>query len=79
MQHPFINDLSQLTVDELQEKITNLTGKLTFSSRMNNSSMSNQILMVLDSYQTEYNARMDAMYKKQNIQNTIRISKDPAP
>lgn len=79
MQHPFINDLSQLTVDELQEKITNLTSKLTFSSRMNNSSMSNQLLMVLDSYQTEYNTRMDAMYKKQNIQNTIRISKDPAP
>jgi hypothetical protein len=77
MQHPFINDLSKLNVDELQDKITDLTGKLTFAARMNNHSMSNQILMVLDSYQTEYNARMDAMYKKQNIQNTIRISKDP--
>lgn len=76
MQHPFISDLTHLTVDELQDKITDLTSKLTFVSRMNNSGMSNQILMVLDSYQTEYNARMDALYKKQNIQSTIRISKD---
>ncbi len=76
MQHPFINDLSSLTVDELQDKMTDLTGKLTFSARMNNTVMSNQLLMALGSYQTEYNARMEAIYKKQNIQNTIRISKD---
>ena len=76
MQHPFINDLSSLSVDELQDKMTDLTGKLTFSARMNNTVMSNQLLMALDSYQTEYNARMEAIYKKQNIQNTIRISKD---
>ena len=76
MQHPFISDLSHLSIEDLQDKITDLTNKLTFSSRMNNHTMSHQLLMVLDSYKTEYNKRMDALYKKQNIQNKIQIQKD---
>lgn len=76
MQHPFISDLSHLSIEDLQDKITDLTSKLTFSSRMNNHTMSHQLLMVLDSYKTEYNKRMDALYKKQNIQNKIQIQKD---
>lgn len=76
MQHPFISDLSHLSIEDLQDKITDLTSKLTFSSRMNNQSMNHQIMMVLDSYRTEYNKRMDALYQKQNIQNKIQIQKD---
>jgi hypothetical protein len=76
MQHPFINDLSHLSIEDLQDKITDLTSKLSFSSRMNNQTMNHQIMMVLDSYRTEYNKRMDDIYKKQNIQNKIQIQKD---
>jgi hypothetical protein len=76
MEHPFVTDLSKLSVDDLQEKISSLTNKLTFSGRMNNHAMSHQLMMVLNSYQNEYNKRMDEMYKKQNIQNNIRISKE---
>jgi hypothetical protein len=76
MQHPFINDLSHLSIEDLQDKITDLTSKLSFSSRMNNQTMNHQIMMVLDSYRTEYNKRMDDLYKKQNIQNRIQIQKD---
>ena len=76
MQHPFINDLSHLSIENLQDKITDLTSKLSFSSRMNNQTMNHQIMMVLDSYRTEYNKRMDDLYKKQNIQNKIQIQKD---
>jgi hypothetical protein len=76
MEHPFIHGLDQLSLDELQEKISSLTSKLTFSSRMHNHSMSGQLLMVLESYQNEYNRRMEELYKKQNIQNNIQISKD---
>lgn len=76
MQHPFINDLSHLSIEDLQDKITDLTSKLSFSSRMNNQTMNHQIMMVLDSYRTEYNKRMDDLYKKQNIQNKIQIQKD---
>ena len=76
MEHPFVTDLGKLSIDDLQEKISSLTSKLTFSSRMNNHTMSHQLIMILNSYQNEYNKRMDEMYKKQNIQNNIRISKD---
>jgi hypothetical protein len=76
MEHPFIHGLDKLSVDDLQEKISSLTSKLTFSSRMNNHAMSGQLLMVLESYQNEYNRRMEEMYKKKNIQNNIRISKE---
>jgi len=76
MEHPFIHGLDQLSLDELQEKISSLTSKLTFSSRMHNHAMSGQLLMVLESYQNEYNRRMEELYKKQNIQNNIQISKD---
>ena len=74
MQHPFISDLSGKTLDELQKAITDLTGKLSFASRIQNGAMLNQLHMILDSYRTEYSHRMDEMYKKQNLQNKINIS-----
>jgi hypothetical protein len=44
--------------------------------RAQNGPMIQQMLMVLDSYKTEYSKRMDELYKKQNLQNKINISKD---
>lgn len=76
MQHPFINDLSDKTIDELQNTINDLTKKLNFVYRSQNGPMINQMLMVLDSYKTEYTKRMDEIYKKQNLNNKINISKD---
>lgn len=74
MQHPFISDLSGKTVEELQNTIQDLTKKLTFVYRTQNGPMINQMLMVLDSYKTEYAKRMDEMYQKQNLKNKINIS-----
>jgi len=76
MEHPFISGLNQLSTEELQEKISGLNAKLTFSTRMHNHNLSGQILMALESYKNEYTRRMDELYKKQNIQNNIQISKD---
>jgi hypothetical protein len=76
MQHPFINDLSDKTLDELQNTIQDLSKKLNYVYRAQNGAMINQILMVLDSYKIEYNKRIDEIYKKQNLQNKINISKD---
>lgn len=76
MQHPFINDLSDKTIDELQNTINDLNKKLNFVYRAQNGPMIQQMLMVLDSYKTEYSKRMDELYKKQNLQNKINISKD---
>ena len=68
-------DISNKTVDELQASMSDLTSKLTFAHRMGQSFMINQINMVLEGYKTEYAKRMDELYKKQNIQNNIQITK----
>lgn len=75
MEHPFMPDISNKTVDELQASMSDLTSKLTFAHRMGQSFMINQINMVLEGYKTEYAKRMDELYKKQNIQNNIQITK----
>lgn len=74
MQHPFANDLTEKSTDEIAESITSLGNKLSFAYRMQKADMANQIQMLLESYKAEYNKRMDEMYRKQNVQNQIKIS-----
>lgn len=76
MQHPFINDLSDKSMEDLQNTIQDLTKKLTFVYRQQNGPMISQMMMVLESYKSEYSKRIDEIYKKQNLQNKINISKD---
>lgn len=76
MQHPFINDLSDKSMEDLQNTIQDLTKKLNFVYRQQNGPMIAQMMMVLESYKTEYSKRIDEIYKKQNLQNKINISKD---
>lgn len=75
MQHPFISDLSDKTLEELQNTINDLNGKLNFVYRNGNPYLINQLRMVIESYQTEAAKRIDALYKKQNLDNTINVSK----
>lgn len=76
MQHPFINDLTGKTIEELQNTIQDLTKKLNFVYRSQNGPMIQQMLMVLESYKAEYSKRIDEVYKKQNLGNKINISKE---
>lgn len=73
MEHPFINNLSNKTLEELQTTISDLTNKLTFAYRTQNSALIQQLLMAIESYRTEYSKKMDEMIKKQNIQTKINI------
>jgi len=73
MQHPFITDLSAKTLDELQTNISTINNKLNFAYRTQNGPLIHQLLMVLESYRTEYSKKMDDMIKKQNIQTKINI------
>lgn len=75
MLHPFINNLSDKNMEELQETITKLNSNLNFAYRMQNQSMIQQLHMIIDSYKAEYNKRMDDMYKKQNLDNRINVTK----
>jgi hypothetical protein len=76
MRHPFINDLSNKSLEELQATISTLMGKLTFAYRMGNAPLIHQLQMVLESYRTEYNKQMDAMFKKQNIKTNVSVEKE---
>ena len=76
MQHPFINDLSGKSMEDLSNTISELTKKLTFAYRMQNGPMIHQLQMVLESYRIEYNKKMDELVKKQNIKTTIKVEKE---
>lgn len=76
MEHPFVQNLSDKSLDELQNTISQLNNKLTFAYRTNNLAMIRQLLMVLESYRSEYNKKMAELMDKQKISSKINISKD---
>jgi|TARA_R110000823_G_scaffold234157_1_gene360424 ankyrin repeat protein len=75
MEHPFINEstLSEKSIEELQESISSLTTKLSFSSRTGNQSVTNQILMAIESHRTVMQKKLNALFNKENIKDQIHI------
>lgn len=78
MEHPFINkaDLKDLTVEQLQEKMSNITNKLTFAYRTGNGPLIHQLQMVLETYRNQFTSKMDELFEKQNIRNKINIESE---
>lgn len=76
MQHPFIHSLSEKSLDELQKTISELRTRLTQASRNMHPTLLPQIQMALESYTVEYNKRMNEIYKKQNLDNKINVTKN---
>jgi len=66
MEHPFLSttDIATLTLDELQAKISELTGKLNFAYQMGNIDMQRQVKMALESYTNARNKKLNDMYNK---------------
>lgn len=75
MEHPFINGLENKTVDDLQNKISELNNKLNFAYRTGNGPLIQQITMALESYKNAYSKKMDDLIKKQNVNTQINITK----
>ena len=73
MEHPFITDLSDKSLEDLQTTISTLTSKLTFAYRTQNGPLISQINMVLESYRNAYQKKMDVMMGKQNVSGQIKI------
>ena len=76
MRHPFINDLSNKSLEELQTTISTLMGKLTFAYRMGNAPMVQQLQMDIDTYKEEYSKKMNELMSKQKINSKVSIQKD---
>lgn len=74
MQHPFIGDLSEKSLEDLTNTIQTLNQRLNFVYRTQNQALIQQLQMALESYRTEYAKRMDELYKKQNLDNRINVS-----
>lgn len=75
MEHPFINNLGEKSLEELQNTISSLTTKLTFAYRTGNSPLIHQLNMAIESHKAAYTKKMDELIKKQKIQTNIKVEK----
>lgn len=78
MEHPFLNkaDLKDLSVEQLQEKMMDLTNKLTFAYRTGNQALVHQVQMVLQTYRSVFTTKMDELFEKQNIKTKINVESE---
>lgn len=77
--HPFVGDLSDKKIDELQTTMASLSGKLNFAHRTHNYVLANQIQMVLQTYRDAYNKKVDEEFKKFNIEDSVNVIKRARP
>lgn len=75
MEHPLIDSLDALTVDELGTKLGELQKKLGIAQRNGNAHLCNQIRMAVESYQNKYNEKLQASYKKDLADAKVDTSK----
>ena len=57
MEHPLINNVDDLSMEQLQERITELTRKVGIAHRMGNAQLRHQVQMALETYQNKYRER----------------------
>lgn len=65
MEHPLINDISDLTIEQLQSRISDLNKKLSFAMRTGNAHLVTQIRMALETFTTRYNQKVQEMNNQQ--------------
>ena len=64
MEHPLLEELSGLTLEEIQSKISDLNKKLAFAYQMNNQPVIQQLNLIMGSYQEAYRRKMDEIMPK---------------
>jgi hypothetical protein len=62
MEHPLISDADNLTLEELQSRISDLQRKLSWAQRTN-SNLARQIGMALETYNNKYQERQRAIWE----------------
>ena len=71
MEHPFINNIDDLTLEQLGSKISELNKKLGIAMRSGNPYLCDQIRMALTSYTTKQQEKTAELYKKQGSQDNF--------
>lgn len=77
MEHPLIGDISELTLDQLTERITELTKKIQIARTTGNGHLVHQIEMAMETYQNAYRARVEEQTRqsgKPNFSDKIDIA-----
>lgn len=75
MEHPFVNDLSSKSLEELTEAVNKLNKNLAYAARNGKYSIADQIRMVLETYRAEVNKQQRALLEDGNsITGSIDIS-----
>lgn len=76
MEHPFLSSQSlvDLSIDELQTKISDLYKKLRWAQSVNHPTLTFQVSMALESYNTAYKTKVSEALEKRNIGNSIVVS-----
>ena len=64
MEHPLLEELSHLPLEEVQSKISDLNKKLAFAYQTNNQPIVNQLNLIMGSYQEVYRKKMDELMPK---------------
>lgn len=62
MEHPLINNIDHLTLEELQDKINDLTKKLAWAHRSGNANLRMQVQLALDTFTEKYRQKQQALY-----------------
>ena len=70
MEHPLINNIDDLSQEQLQERITELTRKVGIAHRMGNAQLRHQVQMALETYQNKYRERQQALWKRDDAAGT---------
>ena len=76
-EHPLINEISSLTLDEIQHKISDLNKKLAFAYGTGNQAVIHQLTMLMNSHQEAYRVKIDEAIPKDSgdkFGNIIDIS-----
>ena len=58
MEHPLIGSLEEYTPEQLLEKVTELSRKLSIAYQMGNHDLCNQLRMAIESHQNKYQEKI---------------------
>ena len=64
MEHPLVNNLDSLTIDEISTKLTELNRKLGIAQRMGNAWLCDQLRMAIENYTHKYMDKHNELLKK---------------
>lgn len=65
MEHPLIQNINHLTMEELQDRINDLYKKLAWAQRSRNHALTSQISMALETFQNKMRERQQEIAEEQ--------------